>query len=67
MTQLTELIELVAKHCPEELKVFYKFVETTAELGRLNNEFESIIRLLSLFVDTGYLTKESHLYWNAVL
>ena len=51
--QLQQLIKLVAHHAPEELSVFYKFIETAAGTGMFNNHFEPLARLFYLFVE-GY-------------
>jgi hypothetical protein len=49
--QLQQLIKLVAHHAPEELSVFYKFIETAAGTGMFNNHFEPLARLFYLFVE----------------
>lgn len=49
--QLQQLIKLVAYHAPEELSVFYKFIETAAGTGLFNNHFEPLARLFYLFVE----------------
>jgi len=65
--QLQQLINLVAHHVPEELGVFYKFIETAAGQGIFNNHFEPLARLFYLFVEQGYLQSQTTLYYITML
>ena len=61
--QMAEFVLLVAKFSPEDLHVFYNYIETCFDTGHYtasNISFEYFSKLVHLFVKEGYLTPENN-------
>lgn len=69
VAQLTQMIELVAQHTPNELPIFYKFVESAAERGFFASDhvFDALMRVFTLFVEQGYLLSAPSALHNEML
>jgi hypothetical protein len=49
--QVQQFVELVAQYAPQELEVFYKYIDSAASSGMFADQFEPLAKLFCLFVD----------------
>jgi len=62
LEQLCELVDAVAEHRPEDLSVFYEYIETGLESGFFKNmrrlEFKKLQKMFCLFSDRGFISRQ---------